>query len=82
MSSDGRIHNRKELVFQRKSVWNNNTSAEGTLWLLIKGKQLDERKFRRQHSLKYYLLDFIVPLKNSQSNGMVNTSQRKDWNMT
>jgi very-short-patch-repair endonuclease len=61
MPSDKRIHNRKELVSQRKFLRNNNTSAEGTLWLLIKGKQLDGRKFRRQHSVGYYVLDFYCP---------------------
>ena len=33
----------------------------GGLWLLLKGKQLDGRKFRRQHSVGKYTLDFYCP---------------------
>ena len=61
MPSDESIHNKKELLFQRRSLRNNSTSAESTLWLLIKGKQLDGRKFQRQHSVGYYVLDFYCP---------------------
>ena len=40
---------------------NNGTSAEATLWKLIKGKQIDGLKFRRQHSVGPYILDFYCP---------------------
>jgi very-short-patch-repair endonuclease len=36
----------------------NLTPAEASLWKLIKGKQLQGRKFRRQHCLGNYLVDF------------------------
>jgi very-short-patch-repair endonuclease len=39
----------------------NQTSAEIALWRLLKNKQLDGRKFRRQHSVGYYILDFYCP---------------------
>jgi very-short-patch-repair endonuclease len=52
------IHNRKELENLRKSLRKNLTPAEATLWSLIRGKQLDGRKFRRQHSVDKYVLDF------------------------
>ena len=45
------IHNIKILEDQRKSLRKNLTTAEATLWTLLKGKQLEGRKFRRQHSL-------------------------------
>lgn len=55
------IHNRKELGTYRKELRNNLTSAEATLWIQLKGKQLDGRKFRRQHSVGTYILDFYCP---------------------
>ena len=41
----------------RKSL----TAAEATLWNLLKNKQLDGKKFRRQHSVDKYILDFYCP---------------------
>lgn len=55
------IHNRKELESFRKELRNNLTSAEATLWIELKGKQLEGRKFRRQHSVGSYILDFYCP---------------------
>jgi very-short-patch-repair endonuclease len=52
------IHNRKELENLRKNLRKNLTSAEATLWALLKAKQLEGRKFRRQHSVDKYVLDF------------------------
>ncbi len=34
------------------------TPAEKTLWLALKNKQLDDLKFRRQHPISRYVLDF------------------------
>ena len=42
----------------RRELRNNSTSAEATLWKLLKNKQLDGRKFRRQHGLGNYIVDF------------------------
>jgi very-short-patch-repair endonuclease len=52
------IHNRIELKPFRKSLRNNSTLAETILWKHIKGRQLNGRKFRRQHSVGFYILDF------------------------
>ena len=38
-----------------------SASAEATLWKLIKGQQIDGLKFRRQHSVGPYILDFYCP---------------------
>lgn len=51
------IHNRKYLEQFRKNLRNNSTSAEATLWNYLKGKPLG-KKFRRQHSVGNYILDF------------------------
>ena len=55
------IHNRIYLKDRRQVLRNNLTSAEAVLWTLIKGKQLDGRKFRRQHSIENYIVDFYCP---------------------
>jgi very-short-patch-repair endonuclease len=56
-----RIHNRVELKPFRKKLRNNSTSAEATLWTYLKNRQLEGRKFRRQHSIGNYIADFYCP---------------------
>lgn len=34
------------------------TAAEATFWVLLKNKQLEGRRFRRQYSVGNYILDF------------------------
>ncbi len=53
-----RLNNLPTLRNARKALRNNGTLAESRLWALLKNKQLEGRKFRRQHSLGYYILDF------------------------
>jgi len=53
-----KIHNKKELKENRKELRNNLTSAEATLWKYLQRKQLEGRKFRRQHSIGNYIVDF------------------------
>jgi len=55
------INNLKILKPQRRYLRNNSTSAEATLWNHLKGGHLEGRKFRRQHSILYYILDFCCP---------------------
>jgi very-short-patch-repair endonuclease len=45
----------------RKYLRNGATPAEWKLWHYLKGKQLEGRKFRRQHSVGKYVLDFYCP---------------------
>ena len=45
----------------RKSLRNNGTSAEAFLWNYLKGSKLEGRKFRRQHSIKRFIVDFYCP---------------------
>lgn len=56
-----RIHNRTELKPLRKSLRNNSTSAEATLWNQLKQRQLRGRKFRRQHSIGNFIVAFYCP---------------------
>ena len=55
------IHNHKYLEERRKELRKNLTSAEATLWKSLQRKQLTGRKFRRQHSIKNFIVDFYCP---------------------
>jgi very-short-patch-repair endonuclease len=55
------IHNRNHLKNFRKELRNNLTPAEAVLWKALQGKQLLGMKFRRQHSVENYILDFYCP---------------------
>ncbi|MBE3086810.1 MAG: endonuclease domain-containing protein [Bacteroidetes bacterium] len=61
MNPDKQIFNKKKLQPYRKALRNNLTSAEVSLWNLLKNKQLSGRKFRRQHSIGNYIVDFYCP---------------------
>ncbi len=52
------LHNHKYLEDRRKSLRKNLTPAEATLWKYLQRKQLKGRKFRRQHSIENYIVDF------------------------
>jgi very-short-patch-repair endonuclease len=54
-------HNKKFLKPYRKELRNNSTSAEAELWNHLKNKQLNGYKFRRQHSINNYIVDFFCP---------------------
>ena len=58
------IHNQREYKERRLRLRRRLTAAEATLWNLLKNKQLDGRKFRRQHSVDKYVLDFYCPSEN------------------
>ncbi len=54
-------HNKKYLKRNRKELRNNLTSAEATLWSMLKNKKLGGRKFRRQQSIDNFIVDFYCP---------------------
>ncbi len=56
-----RLHNKKILITQRKQLRNDATQAEKMLWYELRNSLLDGRKFRRQHSVGSYILDFYCP---------------------
>lgn len=56
-----RLNNIKPLKDRRKTLRNDLTSAEATLWKYLQHRKLDGRKFRRQHSFGNYILDFYCP---------------------
>jgi len=56
----GKIHNNRNQKLRRKNLRNNMTKAEIILWSKLKGKQLGY-KFRRQHGIGKYIVDFYCP---------------------
>lgn len=56
-----RIHNIKKLEQRRKNLRNHLTPAEAKLWTYLQHSKLKNRKFRRQHSVGGYILDFYCP---------------------
>ncbi|QMW02312.1 endonuclease domain-containing protein [Spirosoma foliorum] len=57
------IHNRKAIEVFRRELRKNPTPFESLLWDRLRGSQLDGRKFRRQHSVGVYILDFYCPME-------------------
>ena len=55
------INNIPELKPLRKQLRNHSTSAEATLWTNLQKSHLQNRKFRRQHSLGKFKADFYCP---------------------
>ena len=55
------IHNRKHLESFRKELRENLTPAEAFLWKNLQKRQLKGRKFRRQHSIENFIVDFYCP---------------------
>jgi very-short-patch-repair endonuclease len=52
------VHNLPDARRFRVNLRRRLTPAEARLWTLLKNSQLDGRKFRRQHSVGLYVLDF------------------------
>jgi very-short-patch-repair endonuclease len=55
------INNIPKLKTFRKELRNNLTPAEARFWKAVQNKNLEGRKFRRQHSVGKYILDFYCP---------------------
>ena len=55
------LHNRRYLKEHRKELRGSLTPAEAELWKHLKGGSLEGRKFRRQHSVGNYIVDFYCP---------------------
>jgi very-short-patch-repair endonuclease len=61
MNTGRQLFNRKELGKCRITLRNNLTSAEASLWNLLKCRQVSGYKFRRQQSIGNYIVDFCCP---------------------
>ncbi len=61
---EGALMNLPKLKTFRTELRNNLTPSEAKLWTSLSKKQLGGRKFRRQHSVGDYILDFYCPSEN------------------
>jgi very-short-patch-repair endonuclease len=79
-----KLYNRKELKTTRVLLRNRLTSAEATLWNYLKDSQLCGKKFRRQHSIGDYIVDFYCSKEKLaiELDGEVHTSDQAYVNDT
>ena len=59
--SEEQVNNLPYLKTFRKKLRSNLTPAEATFWKIVQNSKLEGRKFRRQHSVDSYILDFYCP---------------------
>ena len=52
------IHNVGYLKETRRALRKELTAAEAVLWTCVKNSQVEGRRFRRQHSIGNYIVDF------------------------
>ena len=57
-NTDKKIHNRSHQLTRRQELRNEPTPAEAALWRLLKNAKLKGRKFRRQHGIETFIVDF------------------------
>jgi very-short-patch-repair endonuclease len=57
----GEIFNKKKQTPLRRDLRNKSTEAEKKLWSKLKGSQLLGYKFRRQHGVEPFVVDFYCP---------------------
>ncbi|MDR0954361.1 MAG: endonuclease domain-containing protein [Rikenellaceae bacterium] len=55
------LMNVSETKRNRKSLRNSGTSAEAVLWTVLKNRQVEGLKFRRQQGVGPYIVDFYCP---------------------
>ena len=56
-----KLHNLPQLKPLRQRLRSHMTSAEIALWVHLQRSRLDGRKFRRQHSIGSFVVDFYCP---------------------
>ena len=56
-----KIHGKPELKQHRRHLRQAMTPAEARMWQVLRSNQLQGRKFRRQHSIGPFIVDFYCP---------------------
>lgn len=81
-------HNKKYLMSYRKHLRSHATPAEAYLWTFLKQAQFDGRKFRRQHSIGNYIVDFfcyeemlVIELDGEIHNAKIEEDIERDQNL-
>ena len=57
------VHNKKSLEEIRRVLRQKTTQAEDFLWQQIRNRKLNQLKFKRQHSIGNYIVDFYCASK-------------------
>ena len=52
---------REGLIERARQMRKEPTNAEALLWTRLRKRQLDRLKFRRQHIIQYFIVDFYCP---------------------
>ena len=60
-SMNKRTHNQLQQKELRRKLRTHGTIAEATLWQMLKSRQIEGVKFRRQYGIGPYILDFYCP---------------------
>ncbi len=63
MRSD-KVFNRPQQLLRRRELRGHLTPAEAALWDLLKNSKLQGRKFRRQHGIEHFIVDFCCRSEN------------------
>ena len=56
-----KLYNKTSELQKRRTLRNNITPAETKIWAKLKGRQLEDCKFRRQYSIGAFVVDFYAP---------------------
>ena len=75
------VHNKKSLLEIRKELRQESTFAEQLLWNEIRNGKLNELKFKRQHSIGNYIVDFYCAAKRliiELDGGVHDTKEQKE----
>ncbi len=59
----GTFHDKPELRDVRRALRRDGTPSEALLWLRLKNRQVHGRRFRRQHGIGPFVVDFYCPLE-------------------
>ena len=52
-----------DVTTRARSLRTSQTTSEGLLWSVLRAKQLCRLKFRRQHPIESWIVDFACPQK-------------------
>ena len=76
-----KLHNLETLKKRRKQLRSEMTPAEAFLWTRLSNGKLDGRKFRRQHSIGNYVVDFYCPSEklSVELDGMPHFTERTEY---
>ena len=55
------LFNKPEMKERRRALRKRMTPAEVALWSMIRKRQLEGKRFLRQYSVGYYIVDFCCP---------------------